>query len=284
MVAARPRLEVLDRGALPAFTTPSKRIHEAADVPAFLTSLAYRDIGVFIMQLNHAVCPRRRPGNAAAPPQTFALPIQGSAPPSASVAALQELLAGIERLVEEAPPAPGPRRFGNLSFRAWHALLAQRVDGMLGRSYLLGAFGSAQRLDYGTGHELSFVAFLGCLWKLSHFHQTERPVAEVEREIVFSVIEPQVVAAQPHAPPHYVHQTDQGQIFEARSKAHHRIHAGTGGLARRMGPRRPLLCAVHFRLCAADAAHRRQRPHAARGFRQGCAQDWRHHQGTSCRG
>ncbi|OAR00649.1 hypothetical protein LLEC1_02419, partial [Akanthomyces lecanii] len=57
------------------------------------------------------------------------------------------------------------------------------------KSYLLGGFGSAQRLDYGTGHELSFVAFLGCLWKLGHF-KTDKPEVEVEREIVFSVIQP----------------------------------------------------------------------------------------------
>lgn len=209
MASQLPRLEVLDRAALPDFTTPVKRIHESSDVPAFLTSLAYRDIGIFIMQLNHAVCPRRRKDTPV--PQTFSIPSQQKqdaapllTPP---VQALRDLLAEMERLVDEAPPAPGPRRFGNLSFRAWHGLLENKADGMLEqataalgeagagaarkeiKSYLLGGFGSAQRLDYGTGHELSFLAFLGCLWKLGHF-KSDRPEAEVEREIVFSVIEP----------------------------------------------------------------------------------------------
>lgn len=209
MAALLPRLEVLDRTALPAFCTPIKRIHESGDVPTFLTSLAYRDIGVFIMQLNHAVCPRHRKDSPAA--QTFVIPSASSKDSelSAPVAALQDLLAAIRDLMDEAPPAPGPRRFGNLSSRTWHALLGDRADGMLGqgvlgatiaaaggdaaraeiKSYLLGGFGSAQRLDYGTGHELSFLAFLGCLWKLGYF-QTEKPEVEVEREIVFSVIEP----------------------------------------------------------------------------------------------
>ena len=52
--------------------------------------------------------------------------------------------------------------------------------------YLLGSFGSAQRLDYGTGHELSFVAFLGCLWKVGAFEDGE------ERAIVVGVIQPYV--------------------------------------------------------------------------------------------
>lgn len=32
--------------------------------------------------------------------------------------------------------------------------------------YLQESFGSHERLDYGTGHELSFVSFLFCLFKL----------------------------------------------------------------------------------------------------------------------
>lgn len=59
-------------------------------------------------------------------------------------------------------------------------------------SYLLGAFGSSQRLDYGTGHELSFIAFLGCLWKLGYFGDGA-PDGCIEREIVRNVIEPYVV-------------------------------------------------------------------------------------------
>lgn len=61
--------------------------------------------------------------------------------------------------------------------------------------YLLGGFGSVQRLDYGTGHELSFVAFLGCLWKLGFFKDGEQG-GEIEREIVLKIIEPYVACLQ----------------------------------------------------------------------------------------
>ena len=204
--ASLPRLEVLDSASPPSFSTPTKRIHETSDVSRFLTSFAYRDIGIFILQLTHAVCPRNKPDSAV--PLTFQ--IFSRAQTSPAVQALQELLRKIEKIIEEAPPASGPRRFGNISFRKWYEIVEERAssmlqEGLLGetlgrwdekalaevRSYLLGGFGSAQRLDYGTGHELSFLAFIGCLWKLGHF-QDANPPEEIERQIVFQVVEPYV--------------------------------------------------------------------------------------------
>lgn len=95
-----------------------------------------------------------------------------------------------------------------MSFRKWYALLQERLGGLLDEgllgetlkigdgsakeevsSYLMGSWGSQQRLDYGTGHELSFLAFLGCLWKLGFFKDGAQD-GEIEREIVLSVIEP----------------------------------------------------------------------------------------------
>ena len=60
-------------------------------------------------------------------------------------------------------------------------------------SYLIGSFGSAERLDYGTGHELSFLAFLGCIWKLGGFQRQDGEVRLEERNIVLGIIEPYVV-------------------------------------------------------------------------------------------
>ncbi|GJN73678.1 serine/threonine-protein phosphatase 2A activator 1 [Purpureocillium lilacinum] len=230
--APLPTLQLIDASSPPSFAKPVKRINEGPDVERFLTSLAYRDIGVFILQLNRALCPRL-PSDLAVPapppppssttspsPATSTtaspsrrvtiFPLKAGSPTSVpSIQALQKLLSEVEGLVEQAPPDPGPRRFGNVSFRTWHALVEDKLDGLLRAgllgealdlgagaardevgSYLLGAFGSPQRLDYGTGHELSFVAFIGCLWKLGFFKDGSDVDGSIEREIVLNVFEP----------------------------------------------------------------------------------------------
>lgn len=202
-----PKLKLLDLSTPHApFTEPKKRINDGNDVAHFLKSQAYRDIGLFILQLNHAVIPRNQPSSSL--PLSFPLtPARQSSSETPSIQALQALLTKVRSFVDEAPPDPGPRRFGNVSFRKWCSLLEERVGGLLDAGllgetlraadgakvevsrYLIGAFGSSQRLDYGTGHELSFLAFLGSLWKLGYFKDGKQD-GEIEREIVLSVIEP----------------------------------------------------------------------------------------------
>lgn len=200
------KLEILDLASNPAkFIEPAKRINEGQDVSRFLKSQAYRDIGIFILQLNHALVPRNQPSSSL--PLTFPLSPARQSSTTPSIQALQRLLRTVENYVDEAPPDSGPRRFGNVSFRTWFKLLEERVDGLLDEGllgktlkgadgaklevarYFLGAFGSSQRLDYGTGHELSFLAFLGSLWKLGYFKDGGQD-GDIEREIVLSVIEP----------------------------------------------------------------------------------------------
>ncbi|KAK1774508.1 Phosphotyrosyl phosphate activator protein-domain-containing protein [Copromyces sp. CBS 386.78] len=292
-----PKLEILNPSH--RFLRPAKRINEGPDVSQFLTSKAYRDIGIWILQLNHALVPRsiKKSTAAGAPTTTTSTPeikdeqkTEPSEPPKDALAAklqslrkkkdeqpkeeiktfplpkggeakeeepesiqkLQRLLKKVEAIIDEAPPDPGPRRFGNVSFRTWYKILEQRADGLLReylpggvlrweqasagtttkeegeeedgtetetegdgdgdgdgdkkakeqkqevvgaleelKAYFLGGFGSAQRLDYGTGHELSFIMFLGGLWKMGGFEGEENDEdGEVERRIVLGVVEP----------------------------------------------------------------------------------------------
>ncbi|RDW75067.1 serine phosphatase 2A activator-1 [Coleophoma cylindrospora] len=206
---SHPRIAILESSPPHRFITPVKKINEGHDVPRFLTSMAYRDICTFVMQLNLAMCPRKASGSDAV--RTW--PLDWDSKPSEPVQKLQELLGKIEAIIEEAPPDTGPRRFGNVSFRKWYELLELRIDELLQmylpaavfslpsqtadasaldeiRSYLMGGFGSPQRLDYGTGHELSFLAFLGCIWKLAGFTNEPTTDGSLERSIVLAVIEP----------------------------------------------------------------------------------------------
>ncbi|ODV65768.1 Phosphotyrosyl phosphatase activator [Hyphopichia burtonii NRRL Y-1933] len=95
-----------------------------------------------------------------------------------------KILQTLNTYIDQNPPLKGPRRFGNLACRDWHDNLIEnidnllisnlkidsklRIDGFLSeiKHYILNSFGSQLRLDYGTGHELSFLAFLGGLFEL----------------------------------------------------------------------------------------------------------------------
>ncbi|PON23662.1 serine/threonine-protein phosphatase 2A activator 1 [Trichoderma gamsii] len=198
-------LNIIDSSCPPVFQTPIKRINQTEDVQRFLASEAYRDIGLFILQLNRAICPRQLAGSSLS-----VFPLGSKATSTGSIQSLQTLLSCIRTLIGKAPPDPGSHRFGNVSFRTWFRLLTAELDNLLDNgllagtlrvgnghakdevaSYLLGSFGSPQRLDYGTGHELNFIAFLGCLWKLGHFKDGIQG-GHIEREIVLLVIEPYI--------------------------------------------------------------------------------------------
>ncbi|KAG0161088.1 hypothetical protein PDIDSM_8621 [Penicillium digitatum] len=190
-----------------AFIEPRKKIHETQDVSTFLTSKAYTEIMTWVLQLNRSMFPLKLADDTI---QTWSLnsdAIQYSAP----VRQLQRLLSKLEDIIQEVPPDTGPRRFGNISFRRWSEVVESRASDLLKeclpadlldrgsstegataetelKSYFLGSWGSGQRLDYGTGHELSFLAFLGGLWKLNGFPKAGPGVEE--RAIVIGVIHP----------------------------------------------------------------------------------------------
>ncbi|KAF2091674.1 phosphotyrosyl phosphatase activator [Saccharata proteae CBS 121410] len=205
--AADKSLQQLDGSAPLRFEKPTKKINDGEDVSFFLASKAYADIMTWLLQLNASMFPQKTSSSY----QAFGLE-SSDAELSPTVQKLQQLLQKLGSIVDEAPPDTGPRRFGNISFRKWYDIVEARMPGLLEESlpshlltlgaaedgaisareelqaYLLGSFGSSQRLDYGTGHELSFLAFLGCIWKLGGFAKADPGVEE--RAIVRGVIEP----------------------------------------------------------------------------------------------
>ncbi|KAJ5550534.1 hypothetical protein N7535_001523 [Penicillium sp. DV-2018c] len=200
-------LSTLDETASHAFIEPRKKIHDSQDVSAFLTSKAYTDIMTWILQLNRSMFPLKLADNTTQAWTLNSEAISYSAP----IRQLQQLLSKLQDIIQEVPPDTGPRRFGNISFRRWCEVVESRASDLLReclpaellqrrvsnegataetelKAYFLGSWGSGQRLDYGTGHELNFLAFLGGIWKLEGFPKTE-PGAE-ERAIVVGVVQP----------------------------------------------------------------------------------------------
>jgi len=93
---------------------------------------------------------------------------------------LLELLNKLDVIIDETPPIEQPQRFGNQAFRKWIEKVNKRsfelmtetlpedyhrgIAEMLG--YFMESFGNSIRIDYGTGHEIAFVMFLCCLFKV----------------------------------------------------------------------------------------------------------------------
>ena len=77
-------------------------------------------------------------------------------------------------------------RFGNKAFKTWIDQINTFIDEDIGKmmqagnpkfthwqravpelkEYLIDSFGSYERIDYGTGHELNFVMFIYCMCKI----------------------------------------------------------------------------------------------------------------------
>lgn len=197
-MTALPHLQLINAPDKYDYAEPVKKIHDGADVQFFLQSYAYRDISTFILQLNRSLVPRKRSSDESI--AQFNLNDHGDLSPA--IESIQQLISKLDSLIAEAPPETGPRRFGNVAFRTWYTLAEIQAEALLEsalpidlraaivevKAYLLGSFGSPQRLDYGTGHELSFIAFLACLWKIGYF---KSPSSEgTERQIVLALFQP----------------------------------------------------------------------------------------------
>lgn len=114
---------------------------------------------------------------------------------SQSAQRVLHILDVFDNLLTDTPPFTTSLRFGNLACRDWHHKVeaeSPKLVAELTRSnaiaaelnyYLTNAFGSEMRLDYGSGHELSFIAFIGGLFELRFF---EASVTGAEVLAIFS--------------------------------------------------------------------------------------------------
>ncbi|EWC46885.1 hypothetical protein DRE_03897 [Drechslerella stenobrocha 248] len=146
------------------FHEPKKLINSLQDLQPFLNSKAHRLIVSFIQHLSKAVTPRGPDTRSTESCFADSADIVVSPP----VAQIVELLATIQAIIDERSPELLrkylPAHIVNAPPRESGVSALDELN-----VYLLGGFGSAQRLDYGTGHELSFFAFLCGIWVLGGF-------------------------------------------------------------------------------------------------------------------
>ncbi|KAG0368092.1 hypothetical protein BC939DRAFT_461547 [Gamsiella multidivaricata] len=152
------------------FVVPVKCIKdEARDLPFFQKSEAYARLMSYILALNTAVLNRK---------------VSDAVPESESIKKILELFDTLDHWIALVPPKPDPQRFGNLAFREYILLLESKATFVLTTllppslhpaikelsPYLTQSMGHGTRIDYGSGHELSFVAWLCCLEIIGFLH------------------------------------------------------------------------------------------------------------------
>ncbi|PKC61930.1 Phosphotyrosyl phosphatase activator, partial [Rhizophagus irregularis] len=141
---------------------PIKKINDQADVNEWVNTEAFRRLMKFIELSNESVINRK---------------ISDPCLVSEFVQRIINMLDTMLSWIDEIPPLPTPQRFGNKAFRTWIArleensvklhqdMLPEHLHGTIVElvAYFNGGFGNSTRIDYGSGHELSFVAWLCCL-------------------------------------------------------------------------------------------------------------------------
>ncbi|OBZ83084.1 Serine/threonine-protein phosphatase 2A activator 2 [Choanephora cucurbitarum] len=147
-----------------SFRVPTKRIITKEDLDEFLQSQAYHEYIGYIERLNESVKNTK---------------IDPSMPVSPNVQKTLDILETLLNWIKEIPPVENEKsRFGNPAFRTFYDKIQENIHDVFKdlvpkeaieevARYFYESFGNRKRIDYGTGHEANFIAWLLCLDKLA---------------------------------------------------------------------------------------------------------------------
>lgn len=102
-----------------------------------------------------------------------------------AVAEYFSFLDAVAGVAQETPPLAIRKRYGNPAFRTFMSLIKKELPCNLPedcRAYILESFGNETRIDYGTGHELAFIAAL-LIWKNNLILSKELVDTEGQQEL-----------------------------------------------------------------------------------------------------
>ncbi|KAK4795698.1 hypothetical protein SAY86_028024 [Trapa natans] len=147
------------------FHVPTKRIHSPEDIKRFHSSESGNNF------LGFVAAPSESNGGRK---------ISDTYHQSAAVNSILSILETLVRWVDEIPPAPQSSRYGNVAYRDWHECLLEQSESLMLAflpdvlkssvveivPYFTDSFGNASRIDFGTGHETNFAAWLYCLARM----------------------------------------------------------------------------------------------------------------------
>ncbi|VVC45166.1 Hypothetical protein CINCED_3A000922 [Cinara cedri] len=148
------------------------RVKNQSDMEVWEMSEAYNDYIGFISAMNKSVC---------------AIPLNKPLSLSNESKLILNILNSIDNWITEVEPLKESCRFGNKAFSTFYNLLKTRLPDILSKelslvdqqnvieltTYIIDSFGNPTRIDYGTGHELSFCMFLCGLFKVNMLKQSD---------------------------------------------------------------------------------------------------------------
>ena len=143
------------------FVATSKKITHPDLLNTFLNGKTYALIMNYIKMLQNSV---KGKSNSQVPKSK-----------NACFLGLEKMFDKLDIYFSEIPLSTKEQRFGNTAFKLFRDKVEKNYDELLKlvivpkydaglslelKNYLLDCFGSYQRLDYGTGHELNFLCFI----------------------------------------------------------------------------------------------------------------------------
>ncbi|XP_076955061.1 uncharacterized protein LOC143629765 [Bidens hawaiensis] len=147
------------------FQTPTKVIQSDHHIQHFKNSHTSKNFIGFIVLLSQSI-----QGHKLSDPCHL----------STVTTSIVSILETLTQFVEQIPPLPQSSRYGNLAYRDWHSRMTENADRFTLQflppdlqsatveltPYFTDSFGNSSRIDYGTGHETNFAAWLYCLARL----------------------------------------------------------------------------------------------------------------------
>ncbi|KAI9734567.1 MAG: Serine/threonine-protein phosphatase 2A activator 2 [Cirrosporium novae-zelandiae] len=164
------------------YDEPVRRILNPQDHQIYLQSSTYKLLLSWIFALTDSVIDT--PISAVPPPTESTNP---------TLTHVLDLLHKANDLINECPPVKNSSRFGNVAFRTYLDALTDLSPALhepifpkggphptgpataAVAPYFLSSLGSALRLDFGSGHELAFLAYLLCLYLLGLIPKKDFP-------------------------------------------------------------------------------------------------------------
>jgi serine/threonine-protein phosphatase 2A activator len=134
----------------------TKNVKSESDMECWMSSPAYQIIFNVLHHLSQSV---------------KSLPRSSPHPVRPIIAHILDSFKILHSYLEEVEPLTTHQRYGNRAFRTWLSkvydnraqILCQVTDNPEPHEYYVQSFGSWSRIDFGTGHEMNFLAFIASL-------------------------------------------------------------------------------------------------------------------------